>query len=336
MTIYDANEYRARQAKYAPLKQAGVHALQQCGISQAKLRFVSDTGNVIFQAKTAEKSYSVRIYPDPFKTAPEILGELYWLLDLKQNTDLIIPEPLATAADQLVQEITIPGTIQPIQVVIFHWLPGDIIGPTLMPETARQIGQLMASLHNHAATFQLPADSFRDTTDWRGMGHFATNLSSDQLVRIEGFLSQPQLELCEKAANLAAATINKADDWEDFGLIHNDMHTQNCLLHEGKIGIIDFDDCQFAPFTCDMAITISSFDSLPGQEILLDAFLQGYSTKRHLPQNCVEEIAAFRAERRLRLIRWVSTWPSVTHFPFGWQTINDSLQYCEQFVDSVP
>lgn len=335
MTIYDTNDYRARQAKYAPLEQAGVHALQQCGIFQAKLRFVSDTGNVIFLAETAEKSYGVRIYPDPFRTAPEILGELYWLLDLKQNTDLIIPEPLAADSGQLVQEVTVPTTKEQVQVVIFHWLPGDIIGTALMPETAWQIGQLMANLHNHASTFELPADSFRDPTDWRGMGHFGANLSSDQMVRIEGFLSQPQLELCEKAANLAAATINNADEQEDFGLIHNDLHTQNCLLHEGKIGIIDFDDCQFAPFTCDMAITISSFDSLANRESLHDAFLQGYSTKRHLPKNYAEEIAAFRAERRLRLIRWVSTWPSVTHFPFGWQTIHDSVQYCGQFVNSV-
>ncbi|MBK8901934.1 MAG: phosphotransferase [Anaerolineaceae bacterium] len=335
MTIYDKNEYRSRQAQYAPLQEVGVHALQQCGIFQAELRFVSDTGNVIFQAKTAEQSYSVRVYHDPFRTNSEIVGELYWLLDLKRNSNLIVPEPLATASGELVQEITVPEAKKEVQVVIFHWLPGNIIGTTLTRETAHQIGQLMAELHDHATAFELPADSFRDTTDWRGMGHFRANLSSAQLARIEGFLSQQQLELCEKAATLAAKKIDEVSEQQDFGLIHNDLHARNCLLHIGKIAIIDFDDCQFAPFTCDMAITISSFDSLPNQKQLQEAFLQGYSEKRSLPQNYVEEIATFRAERRLRLIRWVATWPSVTHFPFGWQTINDSLQYCQQFINSV-
>lgn len=335
MTIHDMDEFRSRQAQYAPLQKAGVYALQQCGIFHPELRFISDTGNVIFQAETAVQSYSVRIYHDPFRTIPEIVGELYWLLNLKQNTNLIIPEPLTTTSGQLVQEITVPGTEEQVQVVLFHWLPGDIIGTTLTPETAHQIGQLMAELHAHAAAFELPADSFRDTTDWRGMGHFRANLSSAQVARIEGFLSQQQLEPCQKTASLAAKKIDDVNEQQDFGLIHNDLHAHNCLFHNGKIAIIDFDDCQFAPFSCDMAITISSFDSLPHQKQLHEAFLQGYSEKRSLPQNYVEEIAAFRAERRLRLIRYVATWPSVTHFSTGWQTINDSLQYCQQFINSV-
>lgn len=330
----DPDTYRARQAQYKPLQAAGVFALQQCGIFQADLKFVSDTGNVIFRAETAAHSYGVRIYPDPFRTIPEIVGELYWLLDLKQNSHLIIPEPLATTSGQLVQEITVPATKEQVQVVVFHWIPGDIIGTSLTPETAHHIGQLMAELHNHAAIFELPAASFRDTTDWRGMGHFTANLSSAQLTRIEGFLSQPQLELCETAATLAAQEIDKVNEQQDFGLTHNDLHAQNCLRHKGKIAIIDFDDCQFAPFTCDMAITLSSFDSLPNPKHLQETFLHGYSKKRTLPPNYVAEIAAFRAERRLRLIRWVATWPSVTHFSFGWQTINDSLKYCAQFVNA--
>jgi len=334
MPMYDPDTYRTRQARYKPLEAAGIYALQQCSISPAELRFVSDTGNVIFQAETAAHAYGVRIYPDPFRTIPEILGELYWLLDLKRNSSLVVPEPLATPSGQLVQEISVPETGQPIQVVIFHWLPGSIIGHTLTPEMARQIGQLMAELHEHAAAFALPAGSFRDTTDWRGMGHFRANLSSEQEARIDGFLSQPQLELCQKTAVLAGQEIDKVNEQQDFGLTHNDLHAQNCLLHNGQIGIIDFDDCQFAPFTCDMAITISSFDPLPNRQYLQAVFLQGYAKRRPLPPNYEAEIAAFRAERRLRLIRWVSTWPSVTHFPFGWQTIHDSLKYCEQFINS--
>lgn len=335
MTIYDIDAYRSRQAQYKPLKRAGIYALQQCSILHPELRFVSDTGNVIFQATTADQSYSVRIYQNPFRTIPEIHGELYWLLDLKQNTNLITPEPLATTSGQLVQEIIVPDTEEQVQVVLFHWLPGNIIGKTLTVKTAHHIGQLMAELHTHATAFELPADSFRDTTDWRGMGRFRANLTPTQRVRIEGFLSPKQLELCEKTASLVATKINEVGGQQDFGLIHSDLHAHNCLFHNGKISIIDFEDCQFAPFTCDMAIAISSFDGLPNQKHLHGAFLQGYSLRRNLPQNYMEEIKAFRAERRLRLIRWVATWPSVDHFSFGWQTIKDSLQYCKQFVNSV-
>ncbi len=299
-----------------------------------ELKFISDTGNVIFRAKTANRAYSVRIYPERFKTTPEIYGELYWLLDLKQHTNLIVPQPLSTPSGNFVQEITTPSIVEPFQVVLFHWLPGEIIATNLAVDTARQIGKLMAELHIHAAAFELPTDSFRDTTDWRGMGHFTANLTSTALSRINGFLNQEQLELCEEAAKRVAVTINAVDDQQNFGLIHNDLHTNNCLSHQGTIGIIDFDDCQFAPFTCDMAITISSFDNFQNKATLHKAFLQGYSERRELPPNYVEEIEAFMIERRLRLIRWVATWPSVEHFSFGWRVINNSLRHCTQYVES--
>ena len=167
------------------------------------------------------------------------------------------------------------------------------------------------------------------------MGHFTANLASAQRSRIEGFLNHEQLELCEEAARRVAVIINKVDDQQNFGLIHNDLHTNNCLSHKEKIGIIDFDDCQFAPFTCDMAITLSSFDNFPDQAALREAFLQGYAEKHDFPQNYAEEIEAFMIERRLRLIRWVSTWPSVDHLSFGRSIINNSLQSCQQFIQSV-
>jgi Ser/Thr protein kinase RdoA (MazF antagonist) len=332
--VLQPDEHRSRRLKCAHLEKVADRALQQSGIFNAELGFVSDTGNLIFRADAANQSYSVRIYPEQSKMTPEIYGELYWLLSLKQNTNLVVPEPVSTLSGHFVQEISVPGIEGQFQVVLFRWISGEIIGKNFDVEVARQIGRLMAELHTHAATFDLPAGSFRDATDWRGMGHFTAGLTPAQISRIEGFLNQNQLELCEAAAERVAAAIDEVDDQQNFGLIHSDLHTNNCLLHKGKIGIIDFEDCQFAPFTCDMAITICSFDDFPNPAILREAFLQGYSEKRKLPKNHMEEIEAFMLERNLRLIRWVSTWPSVDHFSFGQSIIHNSLQCCKQYIES--
>ena len=164
------------------------------------------------------------------------------------------------------------------------------------------------------------------------MGQFTAGLSPAQISRIEGFLNKSQFELCQETARQVASAIQGVDDTRNYGLIHSDLHADNCLSHEGKIGIIDFADCQFAPFTCDMAITIASFDDFPNPAALRQAFLQGYSEKRVFPHNYAEEIEAFAIERRLRLIRWVSTWPSVDNFPFGRRTIDQALRACQQYV----
>ena len=80
----------------------------QCGVVDSKFSFISDTGNVIFRSDTAKHSYCVRIYQEYMRSTPEINGELYWLLDLRQNTDLIVPEPVKNTQGNVVQEISAP------------------------------------------------------------------------------------------------------------------------------------------------------------------------------------------------------------------------------------
>lgn len=332
--ILQPDEDHSRALKYAHLEKVGGIALQQCGVFDSKLSFISDTGNVIFRGDTLDQSYSVRVYPEPFRSRFEIHGELDWLLDLRQNTDVLVPEPLKNTSGDLVQEVAAPDGGNKFQVVIFHWIPGEIIGSNLDPKTAQQLGVLMAKLHTHAENFVLPKDSFREKTDWRGMGRFRAGLTPAQISQIEFFLDNDQLVLCDEAARRAATTINEIDIQRNFGLIHSDLHANNCLIYRGKIGIIDFDDCHFAPFSGDLAITISSFDDFANSESFQRAFLQGYSENRELPQNHVKEIEAFAIERRLRLLRWISTWPSVDYFPFGKQIINQSLLHIRKYIEA--
>ena len=327
------DEFRTRQLKYTHHEKAAASALEQCGVFDAKLTFISDTGNVIFRADTPEGSFSIRVYREQYRTIPEIHAEMYWLLDLRQKTGLNVPAPLQTASGHIVQEIAAPDADNKFHVVIFKWMPGEIIGETLDAKIAGRIGASMATLHNHAENFTLPADCFREDTDWQGMGHLFANSSATEISRIQSFLDKDQIALCDKAATRASEIIRKVDIQHNFGLIHSDLHEYNCLLHNGEIGIIDFEDCHIAPFTCDIAITICSFDGSPNPEELCTAFLQGYAEIRALPKNHAEELEAFMMERRLRLIRWVATWSHVDYFPFGRQIINNALFHSRKYID---
>lgn len=327
------DEFLSRQLKYAHLAKVATSALEQCGVFDPKLTFISDTGNVIFRADTTNESFSIRVYREQYRTISEIHSEMYWLLDLRQNTSLTVPEPLKTTSGHIVQEIPAPHAGNKFHVVIFKWMPGEIIGETLDPKIARRVGLSMAMLHNHAENFTLPADCFRTNTDWQGMGHLFANLSATKIAHIESFLNKDQIALCDEAATRAAETIRKIDIQHNFGLIHSDLHEYNCLLHDDEIGIIDFEDCHIAPFTCDIAITLCSLDgSSSNHEELCPAFLQGYSEIRELPKNHADEIETFMIERRLRLIRWVATWSHVDYFPFGRQLINNALLHSRKYI----
>ncbi|OGN97411.1 MAG: hypothetical protein A2Z71_10895 [Chloroflexi bacterium RBG_13_50_21] len=81
----------------------------------------------------------------------------------------------------------------------------------------------------------------------------------------------------------------------DFGLIHEDLHFANFLIHpNGQVTIIDFDDCAYGWFVMDVAMAL--FDLLvlynPASEKdsqnfacgFLTNYLSGYRQEKDLPQ----------------------------------------------------
>ena len=328
--VNSSSESESGDHKFGYLEDVIQVALSQIGVAGARIRFISDTGNLIFRADGQAQSFAIRVYKDSDISNSAINAELFWLLDIKQKTNLSVPEPIPSQSANMVQEITYPTAEKPVKVVIFHWLPGEILGSQLNLDSATYMGEMMAALHLHANRFQLPPDCSRDENDWRGMGLFKAGLSDNEIQRMECFLDKDQIRICESAAMIAAKNIARVEIQQDFGLIHSDFHTNNIILHHGKFSVIDFDDCQFAPFSNDLAITLASFDQFPEPEPLRKAFLQGYLKVRNLPLNFETEMEAFMMERRLRLLRWLATWPSVDSF--GKALIENSMRHLINYV----
>jgi Ser/Thr protein kinase RdoA (MazF antagonist) len=328
--VNSSSESESGDYKYGYLEGVIQSALSEIGVAEARIKFISDTENLIFRADAQAQSFAIRVYKDCDISNSAINAELFWLLDIKQKTNLSVPEPITTQSKNMIQEITYPAAEKPVKVVIFHWLPGEIIGSRLNLDSATHMGEMMAALHLHASQFQLPPECSRDENDWRGMEHFMAGLSESEIQRMECFLDKDQLEIYESAARITAKSIAGVDIRHDFGLIHSDFHTNNIILHHGNFSIIDFDDCQFAPFSNDLAITLASFDLFPEPEPLRKAFLQGYLKVRNLPLNFETEMEAFMMERRLRLLRWLATRPSVDSF--GKALIENSMRHLINYV----
>jgi Ser/Thr protein kinase RdoA (MazF antagonist) len=213
----------------------------------------------------------------------------------------------------------------PRQVVLFRWVEGRLLGGDASAEQVRLVGELMARLHEHAAGFTLPPGLTRAADDWPGMGRWPAE-------SVGALLSEAEHELCGQAAARVAAVIGAVSTAGDFGLIHSDMHFWNCLLHQGRLGAIDFDDCQIAPFSSDIAITLSYLDQRPDYAALREAFCRGYVAVRPLPAGYAAEVEAFMVERGLRMVRWVASWPSLDHFPFGRVVLADALRRCRRYL----
>jgi Ser/Thr protein kinase RdoA (MazF antagonist) len=316
-----------RASQRQRLARAAAAALTHYGITDARLTFRSDTTNTVFRAEAAGQRFALRIHPAQGWGAPQIHAELAWLTALRRDLGLLVPEPVPTLGGRPLCEIDLPGIPGRRSVALFRWISGRPMGQQITRARLAQLGRLMAQLHQHAMTFALPEGTDRDRDDWPGMREW--RLASHPSA---GILRPDQHALCAEAAMRAADVIAQIDPHDNIGLIHSDIHFANCLDCGEQLGLIDFDDCQFAPFTSDLAITLTYLDDRPDYALLRDALLDGYSQLRPLPAGAAAELDAFMVERGLRLILWVASWPSINHFPFGQAIIDTTLRRCARWL----
>ena len=107
----------------------------------ASLTLVSETANAVFHVasrsgrpqrllETGRTSdgveYALRLRPPGWHSTQSIAEELHWLLALRRDTDLVVPEPVPACDGTLIQEISDPDTSGPWQVCCFAGYPGNV------------------------------------------------------------------------------------------------------------------------------------------------------------------------------------------------------------------
>jgi Ser/Thr protein kinase RdoA (MazF antagonist) len=318
----------SRDGQRRRLRALANAALEAYGIANAQLSFCSDTQNTVFRVDAAGQRYALRIHPPGSRSTAAIHAELAWLAALNHDLGLRVPEPVPTRDRQPLCVVEMQGVPEPRTAVLLRWVAGTPLESRVTTARVAQLGRLMAQLHEHATTFVLPPGTDRDRDDWPGMGYWP--LTGNQS---DSFLNPDQHALCAAAAQRAAEVIALVDPARNLGIIHSDVHFANCLDCGDELGLIDFDDCQFAPFTSDLAITLTYLDSRPDYERLRHVLLDSYAARRQLPQRADAELNAFMVERGLRLILWVASWPSLDHFSFGRGIIASALNRCARYLD---
>jgi Ser/Thr protein kinase RdoA (MazF antagonist) len=157
---------RATQRKR--LGHLGEVALRRYGIEDARLRFISDTANIIFHVDAAGQQYTLRIDPAPatYHLWTMLEAEMLWLSALQHDTALAVPEPVVARDGTLVQTVLADGAPDPQLVTLFRWMPGRLIGDCATPDILAQVGAFMAQLHRHTEQFALPDGITRPCTAW--------------------------------------------------------------------------------------------------------------------------------------------------------------------------
>lgn len=273
-------------------------ALEQYLLHWPRLKFIRHSENLTFQVSDERKKYLLRLHKpntvtlEDFRQQPQaILSELQWMDALRSEAGMRVPAVIPNRNGELITLIAPAAGAAPIPCSLLGWVNGQPFDPAAenAPLLARQLGELMARMHEHASTWQPPAGFLRPRYGpdhvWALVETLAEAVSMGLLASSDFAL----LRLLAEAIGSSVATI--AQTPENYGLIHGDLHTGNWLVHRGQIVLLDFSLCAFGYHLFDIAIAAGS---LGAENIGLRAcFLDGYCKRRSLPPNYQRLVEAF-------------------------------------------
>ena len=319
------------------LRTGAVTLVDEWGLSpRTEVTLLNVSENATFRADDPERESPVvlRVHRPGYHTRREIESELSWLEALQADEVAHIAPALECRSGGHIAAFDLDG--EPRDVVAFRFMPGAEPSPDEnLVRGFRDLGAISARLHGHARAWQRPDWFTRktwnfDTTvgrtphwgDWRaGLG-----------------LMQDGREVLERTAAALEKKLAAFGTGPDrFGLIHADLRLANLLVQDGRIAVIDFDDCGFGWFAFDFAAAISFIETDPAIPDLQAAWVEGYRSVALLDPAVEAEMGTFIMLRRLQLTAWIASHAETpTAQEMGTDFTDGTLDIAERFLSRVP
>jgi len=296
------------------LRPVAADILSAYGIERPVLRQLTEASNIIFRIETQSAgNYVLRITaPKSCHGPAEIQSEISWLRALVRDTDLGIPEPIARQDGGYVSEVVAPGTCESLYCALYRWVPGEMLEKRMTERNVRNMGELMARLHEHAAGFS-PPEGFRIRRYTSVFPY--SDRSFPQVEPVVLFdrgasapLTNAQRSVYRRALDIVEGHVNElSSETDEIRVIHNDLHVWNVKVAGDRLFALDFEDMMWGHPIQDVATTLYYFRWREPYPMLQDAFAKGYTSVRPWPERCEGQLEALIMGRMLLLANYVTT-----------------------------
>jgi Ser/Thr protein kinase RdoA (MazF antagonist) len=248
--------------------------------------------------------YVIRIHRPGSQDELTIRSELLWLLALRREAGLVVPEPVSTRDGELVTCASAVGVPKARSCVIFRWVDGRFLDSRLGVQHMERVGAFMAKLHRHAEHFAVPKGFFRKRWDYEGLRH---EVLGTDLTQSWAYLSSEGRYVIDAVGERVQRTMHALGEGpEVFGLIHADFYQRNYLFSKGEVHAIDFDGCGWGYYLFDIGVAFSTLLARNDYAALRQAFLHGYRQVRHLSIDHEALIDTFIAARLMCHVLWLA------------------------------
>ncbi|MFW9850697.1 MAG: phosphotransferase enzyme family protein [Candidatus Thorarchaeota archaeon] len=238
--------------------------------------------NKMFGVNTPEAKFVVRITPPGHKTPIEVQAEMDWLIYLQQN-EAPVEHVISSKNGNLVEIVDTKDG--PIPVVCFEWAPGRLVTKDdFSQELFHAWGKGVGLIHRLTKDYKSPTPPGR--IQWYDDEYLNRDLiPSDQELVLQRFDS------------LMEHFKSKKPTRDSFGLIHQDVHSDNLFLDGDHLTVLDFDDCVYGFFIFDIANALgfsiwkkpSEMSNNQFAEFYLKHFMEGYQEENQLDKSIMKE-----------------------------------------------
>lgn len=196
-----------------------------------------------------------------------------------------LPEPSLSGA--MLETVAIGG--RSFHAVAFVACPGAQVGIEDLDDAGfHQWGEALGELH--AALMFYPAAQFMERRSWR-----------DDLAFIDRQIPEDAAEVRAELLSLRAALEAMPAGSDQAGLIHFDFELDNLVWGDGRIAMLDFDDCAHSWYAADIAFALRDlFDA--GRALddpAVRSFLNGYRARMATTEGALDSVPTFSRFARL-------------------------------------
>lgn len=302
MTPFEDLTYRGQLRR---LRQLALTALASYDLGDFTLRPIQHRENATFLVRAGGCRYVLRVSRPGCKEQAAIRSELEWTDAIARDTDLVVRAPVVNREGRLLTVASTPGVPEPRVCALFRWVKGRFVSQhDLTGRHLVMVGRLMGRLHDHAAGF-VPSSGFtRMVWDADGLLGVVRGCTP---VRASALLDPERRAIVDRAEAITRGVMAQLGETASvFGLIHSDLHQANYVFLKGEARALDFDDCGWGYYLCDMASTLGPLVSRSDFALLRASFLRGYRSVRALDADHERLLTAFLIADRLKIAVWMA------------------------------
>ena len=295
--------------------------------------------NTVFKVEDVNgDAYALRVHRPGYHDLEELNSEHSWTESLSQ-AGLSVPTALATKDGQAYASTSFLDSDEFRYVGLVRWLDGEILNDLILgfekeevADLYESLGGVIANFHKATMNWEVPKNFKRHSFDTAGFlgenpfwGRFWEAVTASKAQR---------LSLLQIRDSLESVFSEFSKDINFYGMIDADMHSQNVLIQDKKLSIIDFDDAGFGWFGFDLAVAV--WDRLDFSatgchfETAYKHIKKGYLDERPNSQAIIETIPIFLLMRTLMLIRWIEDRPEAGYGAFIPILIEASIEQAEE------